>query len=110
MAGVDAGAQLSTLLTTEGLLFATFSLASSFISDPSRNRAWPIPGKWIVGLAVGVIAIVATGAVFAWEQVYVESGFTDDDTIRIAAVAILLAILVQPILAILLALSLRSEG
>jgi hypothetical protein len=100
---------LSTLLTTESLLFAAFSLAVSLSGPTNRVRAWLVPGSVLAGAAVAALAGVGAGGIIAWHDLFVEGGFSRDATERVIAIAILGAIVIQPLLALLLALGLRTR-
>lgn len=99
---------LAILLTTESLLFAAFTLAVNLSAPTQRVRRWLIPGRALVGLAIAALAGVAVGSGTAWFEIFVVGGFPGDTSARIIAVALIGAIGVQPLLAFLLAMGLRS--
>ena len=102
---------LTNLLTVEGLLFASFSLAVS-LSGPTRwgIRRWflGVEGKHIAGTAVSVLALVAVGAGCAWWRIFVSAGFPTSVDGATIAIAIAVAIIAQPVLALFLAMGLRD--
>jgi hypothetical protein len=103
-------AALTTLLSLESLLFAAFTLATNMTSPVAGlRRRWPLPPKVIVGSAVVLLTVVAFGAVMAWIEVFVRSGWPERFAGGAIAVAVVSAAVFQPILATLLALSLRRE-
>jgi hypothetical protein len=101
---------LSTLLTTESLMFASFALAVN-LTAPSRGvRDWLIPPKVLAGAAVFTLAFVAFGAGVAWHGIFVVGGFPSAAPEQIIALAIIAAIVMQPLLAFFLALGLRTKS
>jgi hypothetical protein len=100
---------LGTLLTVEGLLFAAFALSVTLAGPSERPRAWLIPAPVLAGIAVAALVVVAAGAGSAWERIFVRNGFPVDFSRRIIAIAILTALIVQPLLAFLLAMGLRED-
>jgi hypothetical protein len=99
---------LATLLTTESLLFAAFTLAVNLSAPTQRARRWLVPAPVLVGIAVLALIVVAFGGATAWFEMFVVGGFTRIFAERVIAAAIVGAILVQPVLALLLALGLRE--
>lgn len=99
---------LAALLTTEGLLFAALGLAAN-VSIPGgrRIRRLPVRGQILGGIAVGALVIVAIGAAAAWLKLFVCDFPTELPGILIA-LALIVAIVVQPVLAILFGLGLRT--
>ena len=61
---------LATLLTTESLLFAAFTLAVNLSAPSQRVRRWLIPGPVLVGVAIGALLFVAIGAGTAWFEIF----------------------------------------
>ena len=59
---------ISTLLTTESLLFAVFALALSFPSSPLARTA--VSGRQIVFWAAALVTLVASGAAVAWLNLF----------------------------------------
>lgn len=107
--GFTVANALATLLTTESLLFAAFGVAANFSTVGGRRlRKLLVPGEVLGGAAVLVLALVALGAVTAWSKVFLPEFPNAFDDIVIA-VALLLAIIAQPVLALLLALGLRTQ-
>jgi hypothetical protein len=100
---------LSTLLTTESLLFAAFNLAVNLSDSSSRVRGWLIPGGVLVGAAVTSLAVVAFGAGIAWNGLFLRNGLSDDWSQRFIALALIAAIGIQPLLAFFLAMGLRTQ-
>src|SRR5689334_10793382 len=99
---------LSTLLTTEGLLFAALALAVNLLTPSRRPPKLPVPAKLIGYFAAGVLVVVAIGAAFAWGQIYTGGHLRDFSSV-VEAGSMLVAIAAQPVLAVLLALGLRTE-
>src|ERR1700730_10650622 len=73
--GLDPVTALGTLLTTESLLFAAFSVALSLTDYSNRPRDWLIPGRTLVAIAVGLLFFVAVGSGTAWWQIFIDRGF-----------------------------------
>lgn len=99
---------LSMLLTTESLVFAVVGLTISFASSGNRPRAFVIPPGLIIACAVGLIALLATGAGFAWVKVFWQD-FPRDVPAQAIAILLALAIASEPILALLVASGLRTR-
>src|SRR4051812_44982088 len=93
---------LSSLLTAESLLFAALSLAAN-LSMPGGPlvRRLPIPGGWLAGIAIGGLVAVSLGAAVAWGKIFV-CAFPSDASGILVAVALIVAIVIQPALAVLL--------
>lgn len=99
---------LGALLTTEGLLFAALGLAANLSTAGGRRvRRLPVSGQVLGGVAVGALVIVALGATAAWLKVFA-SDFPSELSGVVIAVALIVAIVVQPTLAVLLGLGLRT--
>jgi hypothetical protein len=97
---------LLSLLTVETLLFAALGIAASFAAgEGSRVRNMPVSGEVLGGAAVFVLALVALGAVMAWGNVFLPFPHPADRII--IAGSLLLAIIAQPVIAVLLAVGLR---
>ncbi len=106
--GLTFSGALTALLTTESLLFAALNLAASLSTPGGRRiRRLPLPGRVIGGGAVGALILVAVGALAAWAELFLCDFPTALSGILIA-VALLVAIVAQPVLAVLLALGLRT--
>ncbi len=105
--GFTLGSALSTLLTTESLLFAAFGLTVNLLNPSNRVRAWLIPGGVLAGAIVFAIFVVAFGAAVAWHDIFLAEGLATDGSERILAFSIAGAIVIQPLLAFLLAMGLR---
>lgn len=99
---------LGTLLTTESLLFAAFTLAVNLSAPTNRVRRWLIPGPLLVAVAIVALGAVAVGAATAWFEIFVVGGFPKQGAERIIAGAVVGAIVIQPLLAFLLAMGLRT--
>jgi uncharacterized membrane protein len=98
---------LASLLTTESLLFAAFTLAVNLSAPTPRVRRWLVPGRVLVAIAVVALTCVAFGAATAWFEIFVVGGFPRRFAERVIAGAVIAAIVIQPALAALLALGLR---
>jgi hypothetical protein len=105
--GFTLGNALAVLLTTESLLFAAFALAVNLSAPTGRVRGWAVPGPFLAGAAVVALAIVAAGAATAWHDIFLAEGLGDDMSRVVIAISVVTAIIVQPILALLLAMGLR---
>jgi hypothetical protein len=105
--GFSAAQSLTTLLTTESLLFAAFN-AGVVLTAPSTTgrRITPQHAYWLAMGCVAVLGAVAAAGALAWWQV-----FGDDwpsSTFRaIEGLGIAVGILAQPIVATIIARSYR---
>lgn len=104
---------LTNLITVESLLFASLSLAIAR-SEPEnwgeRRWFWKFDGRAIAYIAAGALCAIAVAAIVAWWQIFVGPGFPTPGRADQVVVAggIGLAVVVQPVLAVLLALGLRE--
>lgn len=98
---------LSLLLTVESFLLATLNIAIT-LSAPGRKRVARIRKIPVPEISAGLIVVVAVGALSAWLGMYSGSNWLPFQEIIIAG-ALLIAIVAQPIFAILIAYGMRSE-
>jgi heme/copper-type cytochrome/quinol oxidase subunit 3 len=103
----DASA-MTLLLSTESLLFAGFSLARSYAKTESQDRTWLVKPRPLAWCMVAALAVVATGAACAWATVF-QGDFPRTLPDRIMALAIIFAIIVQPLLSFLLAFGTKAK-
>lgn len=101
---------LSTLLVVEGFLLAAISLA---ITLDAPNQVRPrsfrvIKPTHIVRGAACVLVVLAIGAVSAWCQIFTGGEF-EGFTRAVIAGALLLAVVVQPVIAVLLAFGSKTQ-
>jgi hypothetical protein len=91
---------LTLLLTVEGLLFAALSIGAATARRELGQTRSHIP--FVVSLtAVGVIALVAAGAISAWSHIYEASpGATEATNLEISGIALIAAIVAQPLIAL----------
>ncbi|MDF2146759.1 hypothetical protein [Knoellia sp. p5-6-4] len=99
---------LPVLLTVEGFLLAVISLAVT-LGTPGRRRpaGTPIPPSAIAWCAAGLAIVVAVGALSAWLGMYTGDTWLPFPQLVIAA-SLLLAVVAQPVIAVLMAMGLRS--
>jgi protein-S-isoprenylcysteine O-methyltransferase Ste14 len=106
--GLTYAQALPLLLTTEGFLLAVISLATA-LGAPGRRRVarTPMSPAAIAGLAAGLAVVVSVGALTIWIAM-----FTGDDWMPFPSIvmagAILAAIVAQPVIAVMMAMGLRS--
>jgi hypothetical protein len=106
--GFTVANALAALLTTESLLFAAFGIAVNFSTVGQRRiRKLPVSAQTLGAGCVIVLAGVAFGASVAWGKIFL-SPFPSAFYGVAIAIALLLAIVAQPIIAALLALGLRT--
>lgn len=100
---------LTTFLSIEGFLLATVSLAVT-LGAPGRRRpaALPLPAHHIAYGAAGLSVFVGTGGVAAWLGLYGQGTLLPLQQLWIAIV-ILVAVLAQPVLAVLLSMGSRAK-
>jgi hypothetical protein len=100
---------LSTCLAIEGFLLATVSLAGTLGSAGRRRVAkLPIPASAIALSASVLCCLLGTAALASWIGLYGTGDLLPFRQLWIALM-LLLAVVVQPIIAVLLALGTRSE-
>lgn len=106
----SAGQALGTLLAVEGFLLAAISLAIN-LAAPNQERARSFGRFEPIHLAQGaaiVLGIVAVGAGAAWMEIFTGGHFAGIRRL-IVAVALLIALIAQPVLAILLAFGAKTK-
>jgi hypothetical protein len=98
--GIGTKDILSVLLTTEGLLFASLSISVAVAGRKVLGREQPAGPKWLAGAATIALWIVAIAASTAWADLFTGcSRWPDAPTGKFQAVALLLAIVAQPLIA-----------
>src|SRR3954447_10831728 len=100
---------MSTLLATESFLLATVSLTAT-LAAPGRRRVarLPVSGAWLGALAAVAVCVAGIGALTAWAVIFTGGSLRPFPEVVIAG-CLLLVIVTQPLLAVALALGLRSE-
>lgn len=100
---------LAILLTTESLLFAALALAYNVTAGGGRGiRNLPISAAKLGGLSVGVLVFVAAGAGAAWWEIFA-CDFPSRLSGIMIAIGIAVAIVAEPVLAVLFGLGLRKK-
>jgi hypothetical protein len=100
---------LSTLLTVESFMLAVVSLITS-LSQPERPLipALPLSPLKLAFAVAGSVCLLAAGSVLAWSGMYVGGSLRPLREVC-TAVIILLAVLLQPIFAFIIALGVRTR-
>lgn len=100
---------LATLLTVESFLLAVMSLTAT-LTAPGRSRvsALPIGGVPLAFGLAGTIGFLAVGAVMCWGGMYVGGAWRPPRE-GFIAVALLVAVVAQPVVAVLMALGVRTR-
>lgn len=109
-APLSHGDVLSQLLGVEGFLFAAISLAVT-LSTPNQVRRPQYPRlkpEKLLLWAVAVLAIVGLGALVAWGGLYLGDDWVGIPTF-VEGAALLIAVVAQPIVALLLTLAARQK-
>lgn len=105
--GFSAAESLTTLLTTESLLFAAFSAGVVLTAPTTRpKRITPKNANLLAFGCVGVLAAVAVAAALAWWQVFGDN-WTGASMRTLEALGIAIGIAAQPIVALIVALGSR---
>lgn len=105
----DFLAALGVLLTTESLIFAALTLTLTVL-EIARGRVLRLPSSPLA-LSVAIVVVlglVAAGAFVAWSQVFTGSVVRPWPQATIA-IALLIAIVAQPIVALALVLGFRRH-
>jgi hypothetical protein len=105
---LSAGDALTILLTTETLLFAALALAADLSSPAGGVRSWIIPPRILAFVAIIAHLVVATGAGFAWAQIYIPN-FPTHLPDQVIAASLIAAIGIQPFLTLFLGVGLRTR-
>lgn len=100
---------LSTLLTIESFMLAVVSLTATFVA-PGRAAVAALPVKgFVLAMAAAVaVGVLGLGAVFAWAGIYTGGSLRPWREV-VVAVVLLLAVLFQPVFAVMLALGVRKK-
>ena len=105
--GFSAAQSLTTLLTTESLLFAAFNAGVVLAAPATRPKNIAPANAYRLALGcVGVLAAVALAAALAWWQVFGDH-WTGASLRTLEALGIAIGIVVQPIVALVVARSNR---
>lgn len=107
-ASLAHGDALGLLLSVEGFMFAAISLAVTLNGpDPQRPRKYRRlkPEGLLVGAAVA-LCVISLGALSAWAAIYTGGDYRGHAE-AVEAVALLVAVVGQPVIALLLALAAR---
>jgi hypothetical protein len=100
---------LAILLTTESLLFSALALAYNVTAGGGRGvRNLPISAAKLGGVSVGVLMFVAAGAGAAWWEIFA-CNFPSHVSGILIAIGIAVAIVAEPVLAVLFGLGLRKK-
>jgi hypothetical protein len=102
-AGFSKANTLSSLLTTEGLLFAALSISVSLAASSTFGPKTIVAPSMLAFIAAGVLTVVASAAVLAWTDIFAGSSWPAGWNARLEALALLFAILVQPLVALVIA-------
>jgi len=109
-APLSHGDVLSQLLGVEGFLFAAISLAVT-LSTPNQVRRPQYPRlrpEKLLLWAIAVLTLVGLGALVAWGGLYLGGAWAGIPTLIEGAV-LLIAVVAQPIIALLLTLAARQK-
>jgi len=96
--GFSSANALTTLLTTESLLFAVFALTLSFGSSSVARTVTTSAARQIAATAAGVLTFLGAGAAVAWVDLFV-CPWPGRFAQWFPAVAIAVGILAQPVFA-----------
>lgn len=110
-ASLSHGESLALLLSVEGFMFAAISLAVTLNApDPKRQRRYPKlkPEALLLG-AAATLCLVGLGAVSAWASIFIGGDYRGHAQ-AVEAGALLLAVLGQPVIALLLTLAARRAS
>jgi hypothetical protein len=107
-ASLSHGDSLGLLLSVEGFMFAAITLAVTLgASDQKRQSKHPRldPERLLLG-AAAALCFVGAGAATAWASIFTGGDYRGHAE-AVEAVALLVAVLGQPVIAVLLALAAR---
>lgn len=97
------------LLTTESFMLAVVGLAVNLASPGQKGvRKFPVPATVLAATATLALALAALGALLAWLDIYAGGSIRPYPDSLLAAI-VLLIILVQPTLAVMVAMGMRFE-
>src|SRR4051812_26402655 len=95
---------LSVLLTTEGLLFAALSISVSLSASSTFGAKTVVSPAALAFVAAAVLTVVAAAAALAWVQLFSGAHWPSSLNTRLEVLALLFAIVVQPAIALVIAL------
>jgi hypothetical protein len=94
---------LALLLTTEGLLFAALTVGVSLSASSVFGPPTVVGPATLAFIAAGLIAVVGAAAVLAWTDLFLGHGWPSGWNGPLQAIALLVAIVAQPLVALLIA-------
>ncbi len=97
------------LVTAEGLLFAALAVSASIAGSEGTFGPKTLGKPWMLAaVATVLLLVVAVGAVLAWADLFTGSNWsTSSDRIG-EAIALLVAIAAQPVVALIIAIGIAS--
>jgi hypothetical protein len=95
---------MTTLLTTESLLFAALSVGLSLAAAAPFGRAVAVRPGVLALAAAAVLTFVGVAAVLAWCDLFLGAHWPKGSDGQIEAIALLCAIIAQPVFAGVLAI------
>jgi hypothetical protein len=98
------GNLLAALLTVEGLLFAAFTVSVSLANTTIFGSKTIVRPTILASSAAAVLAIVASAAALTWVDLFTRRGWPESLDTRLEILALLFAIVVQPAIAVVIAL------
>jgi hypothetical protein len=104
--GINGLSMLSLLLTTEGLLFAALAVGVALSASSTFGARTVVPPAALAFVAASVLGVVGIAAVLAWTDLFLASSVSSSWNRRLEAGGLLLAIVAQPLVALLVAVGL----
>jgi hypothetical protein len=102
-AGLTKFGVLSLLLTTEGLLFAALTVGVSLSASSTFGSRTVVAPALLGFIAAGVLAAVGAAAALAWADLFLAPAWPSKLPGQVEAFVLLLAIVAQPLIALLAA-------
>lgn len=94
------------LLTTEGLLFAALTIGLSLAAGSTHGSRTVVRPAALAATAALVLGILGVAAVAAWSDLFLGASWPDGWNRRLGAAALLLAIVAQPLIALVITMGL----
>lgn len=101
--GIAKPGLLMLLLSTEGLLFAALTVSVSLAASSTFGPRTVVAPEALAFIATGILAIVGAAAALAWTDLFVGSNWPSGWNSRFETIALLFAIVAQPLVALLIA-------
>jgi len=96
---------LTALIGAESLIFAALSISVALSGDSELGADWTVPPTILAFAVVAVLAAIATGAGFAWADLFGACHWPTSLGGQIPALALAVAIAAPPVISLVVAIN-----